>query len=170
MRDYDFTKLWQVCFISDLYWCLLGLNLILNDFSKPFQAIGSLRTEFAASVSCSSSPPRPPGPPQHYFNAFLMFSYLNPPYRSTFNPITYLQGSAFGLQRTPGLASRVKKNWKKFKKYKILGRIWHGLGVLRGWFGSIFGTISDRLWKIENLRAQNWKSKLEMTSNTPKNQ
>ena len=59
---------------------------------------------------------------------------------------------------------------KKSKKSKILGRIWDGLGMILGWFGGIFGTISDRLWKVENLRAHNWKINLRMTSNTPKNQ
>ena len=59
---------------------------------------------------------------------------------SLYKPEIY--GSAFGLQGTPGLAPRVKKNRKKSN---ILGWIWDGLGVILGRFGGIFGAISDRL-------------------------
>ena len=45
-----------------------------------------------------------------------------------------------------------EKMSKKSKISKVLGRIWDGLGVILGWFGRIFGTISGRFCKIENLK------------------
>ena len=41
------------------------------------------------------------------------------------------------------------------EKSKLLGQIWDGLGMILGWFGGLFGTISDRVRKVENLRARN---------------
>ena len=49
-----------------------------------------------------------------------------------------------------------------------LGCFGGALGTV--WGRDVFGTVSDRLWKIENLRVQNWKIDLDMTSNTPKDQ
>ena len=53
---------------------------------KPFRAIGSVRNEFAASISSRLSPPRPPGPPMHsprvgiqknWVTQFLRYQFLS---------------------------------------------------------------------------------------------
>ena len=56
-----------------------------------------------------------------------------------------------------------KKCRKKSKFSKVLGRIWDGLGVILGWFGSIFGTIS-KTRKFEGLRIEKLSFKWPQTN------
>ena len=57
------------------------------------------------------------------------------------------------------------------QKISILGSPVNGYPRLDPYeSGGIFGAISDRLWKIKNLKVQNLKIDLKMTSNRFKNQ
>ena len=53
-------------------WFLTGLKWVSNDHFKQFRAMGSVRNEFAASISSSLSPPRP-GPAQYHLWCILNF-------------------------------------------------------------------------------------------------
>ena len=63
---------------------------------------------------------------------------------------------------------------KVFKKIEKLGRIWDGLGVIWGWFGSIFGPNSKKMknWKfrIEKSIKNQWKNRLKIHQKSIKDQ
>ena len=59
-------------FGDHFFWFLIGLNWVLNGHFKPFRAVRSIRSEFAASHSSSWAPPRHlPGLPKCMFDVFL---------------------------------------------------------------------------------------------------
>ena len=69
-----------------------GVQLVLTGHFKPFRAIGSIRNEFAASISSSASPPRPPlGFPRAIFGKSDLQVDQQIAHKSTFEPITGLR-------------------------------------------------------------------------------
>ena len=99
---------------TDLLWILTG-------HLKPFRAIGSIKNEFAASISSSSSPPRSPqASPRAIYVCFV--------------PLSLIMQASDGRTLTPDWS---RKTWKLILE---LGRKWSRDGVLRwsGNAGSLF--------------------------------